>query len=111
MSEHLCEIDAKNKFWFVQKYQNNQTIDILKKSINDIIDEKNVNYQDIFNGEQQDQTRIYKDSFYVGDQSIYETHPSKSIGILNSTLSKKVEEIRGINCLGTEYFSEQGKYP
>lgn len=72
------------------KYQKNQTINILKKSINDIIDEKNVNYQDIFNGAQQDETKIYKDSFHGFEQSVYETHNSKSIAILNSTLSKKV---------------------
>ena len=62
----------------------------MKKSINDIIDEKNVNYNDIFSGAAQDQTRIYKDSFYYNEQSVFEGPYSKSIAVLNNSQSKKV---------------------
>lgn len=71
------------------KYQNNQTIGIIKKSINDIIDEKNVNYKDIFS-KQSEETRPNKDSFVGFEKSIFERNQSKSVAVLNNSSSKKV---------------------
>ena len=53
-----------------------------------MIGQKNVNYKDIFN-RANDQTNVYKDSFYGAENSIFERNNTKSMAILNSTLSKK----------------------
>lgn len=72
------------------EFQNNETIGIIKENINNIIDEKNVNYQDLFHNQSEDHTRVYKDSFIGVENSVFEQNNSKSVAVVNKTFSKKV---------------------